>query len=234
MIDVRNLCVVKSKKIILDNISVKLNHPRFHMIVGPNGAGKTHLLKAICAGDYDKGKIEFDNDKLAWMPNKLELPFNYTTESLLLMSRFSLHKGFPKKEDYLNVGKNLDFVGLSSKAQQSFNSLSSGEQAKVQIAWLLATEADTLVFDEPVAHLDIRARIEILRILKKLSADKTIIISHHDLSSVTNFADEVHFIKNGKMIASGATSSIFNAQNIRTVFEVNCDITTEGYIHFLD
>ena len=36
MIDVRNVCVIKSKKIILDNISVKLNHPRFHMIVGPN------------------------------------------------------------------------------------------------------------------------------------------------------------------------------------------------------
>ena len=72
------------------------------------------------------------------------------------MSRFSLHKGFLKK-DYLKVGKNLDFVGLSSKAQQSFNSLSSGEQAKVQIAWLLATETDTLVFDEPVAHLDIKS-----------------------------------------------------------------------------
>ena len=168
------------------------------------------------------------------MPNQLNLPFNYTTEALLIMSRYSKHKGFPKKKDYDDIYQNLSYVGLCNKAKQSFNSLSSGEKAKVQIAWLLSTEADTLIFDEPVAHLDIRATIDVLKILKKLSKTKTVIISHHDLSSVNSFADEVHFIKNGEITASGTTSKNFTSENIRFVFDVDCELTKEGYIHFLD
>ena len=59
------------------------------MIVGPNGAGKTHLLRAICAGEYKQGSIKLLDNEIAWMPNQLNLPFNYTTESLLIMSRYS-------------------------------------------------------------------------------------------------------------------------------------------------
>lgn len=234
MIQIRDLSVRKSNRDILKNISLNMYQNRFHMIVGPNGAGKTHLLKAICAGEYDKGSIDLMNTEIAWMPNQLNLPFDYTTQALLIMSRFSKHQGYPKKEDYDAVNRNLGFVGLLDKSEQAFNSLSSGEKAKVQIAWLLSTEAETLIFDEPVAHLDIRATIDVLKILKKLSTAKTVIISHHDLSSVNRFADDVHFIKNGEIIASGSTEESFTTKNIRSVFDVNCELTKEGYIHFLD
>ena len=60
------------------------------------------------------------------------------------------------------------------------------------------------------------------------------IISHHDLSSVNRFADDVHFIKNGEIIASGTTKEKFTSKNIRSVFDVDCELTEEGYIHFLD
>ena len=69
-----------------------------------------------------------------------------------------------------------------------------------------------------------RAKFEVLGILKEISKDRTIIVSHHDLNTVNDYCDYVHFIKKGSIVDSGLCNDVFTKKNVEIVFDVVCNI----------
>ncbi|MEZ4743944.1 MAG: ABC transporter ATP-binding protein [Bdellovibrionota bacterium] len=237
MIACTNLSVSKKEFSILNHVNINIPDRSFYTILGPNGSGKTTLLKCICGLNQEySGTIKinkedaktFDEEKLSknitWIPEHLNIPFEYTALELTVLGRFPWHQGHPKMIDYEKAIEALAILDLQKKQNQSIQSMSSGEQKKTLLARALASEAEIIILDEPLANLDLAAAKKVCNIFRKLSEEgKTIVASLHDLSLTYRFATHCAFLKAGILVSSGVKESVFVANNIENTYEVNVE-----------
>lgn len=244
---IENLNLSLSQRPLLHALSFRLPEPGISLILGPNGAGKTLLLRCLSGLlASDSGEAYFEDGRglrslsaeeiareMAWIPLSASLPFSFRVSELMLMGRYRHHLGYPKGEDRAVVNRALERMNLSGFRDRVYNSLSRGEQTKVDIARALAAETRILVFDEPFANLDIDACIQIQKLFLDLKAEgRTLILSHHDLHTVQDLATDVVLLREGRLIAAGPVEEIFNAENIRTAYQVDARFvrTEEGTV----
>lgn len=186
-------------------------------ILGPNGVGKSTLMRALLGLDKESlGDIRFfgqnvcDIDsiersrQLAYVPSNTSLSFDAPVIDIVLLGRYPWHQGFPKASDRDQAKAVLEKLGLSHLKNRMAKSLSSGEWQKVQIARALVTEVKCLVLDEPCAHLDLKARWELIELLHQLaSEDRAVILSSHDQYLMPKYYDYHMAFKNGLLYSSG-------------------------------
>ncbi len=117
-------------------------------------------------------------------------------------------------------------VGLDNKIQQSFNSLSGGEQQRGLIARALVQKAALIVLDEPVNHLDIYYQHQVLKLLRSLAhkLNITVVMSLHDLNLAANYCDHLCLLDQGKMVAQGPPEHVLTSQRLEQVFRIPCQI----------
>jgi iron complex transport system ATP-binding protein len=122
----------------------------------------------------------------------------------------------------------LRATGTLHLASRMFNTLSGGEKQRVVIAAALAQRPDILLLDEPTASLDLAYQLEIRSILVKLNEDSdlTIIVSTHDLNLAASLCRELILLDRGRVLAAGTTESMLEPALIRTLYQVDVDITT--------
>jgi ATP-binding cassette subfamily E protein 1 len=99
----------------------------------------------------------------------------------------------------------LESVGLTGKADQKLTELSGGQLQLAAIARVLATDADLYLLDEPSSYLDIVHRLRVARLLRRLGADRSVIVVEHDLALLDYLADQAHLIY-GEEAAFGVIS----------------------------
>ena len=243
LLSVQNISLKIQEKFILDNISFEIPKGQTTLIMGPNGAGKTLLLKCLAALLHpQKGKIlnyknqnilEFSEPELAqwrsWIPLSRDIPFNFRVRDLVVMGRYPHHKGFPDANDLKVSEQSIQRVGIRHLEDRFYNTLSRGEQTKVDIARAISHSAPLLLLDEPFANLDIEAQLQLIELLKELSDEnRTIVLSHHDLYSVQDFADRLIWIKNGKIPGYGRVSEVYNSDYIKQIFAVNASFLRDN------
>lgn len=232
---IKNLSLQSSDgQCLLRNIDCKLHASQVNMILGPNGAGKTLLLKCIAgilkpsSGEIWLGKRNLRQIPIAersmilgWLPSQSQIPFTFQALDIVIMGRFPYHHGHITQHDRHICLQTFTLLGIEDLKYRNYESLSQGEQIKVQLARILAANPDILVLDEICANLDIKAKIDILQLLSELSAQgKTIILSHHDLHSVFAYANQLVMLKNGKVAAQGPVSDSFTPSSIEKVFGI--------------
>ncbi len=218
MLKIENLVVGYGKKIVLKGINLNLNRGVFYSILGPNGSGKSTLLKSIAKYiKNDNGKIYLDGTELnrlsqreiakriAYLPQITNfLPYTTVFDAILLGRK--PHISFePTIKDLEIVEKTIHEFNLSSHAFKKINELSGGEVQKILIARALTQQPEVLLLDEPVNHLDPKNQIEILRVIKRLTAQQKLvsIIVLHDINLAIQFADYFIFIREGKILKEG-------------------------------
>lgn len=231
-----NLSLQLSQRTLLHSLAFDLPEPGISLILGPNGAGKTLFLRCLTGLiPSAEGQVRFEDGKsvtalspeemalrIAWTPLSAALPFSFKVSELMLMGRYRRHLGYPKKEDHEAVEKALDRLQLSSFRDRVYNSLSRGEQTKVDIARSIAADTPILVFDEPFANLDIDACLQVQKLFRTLKDEgKTLILSHHDLHSVLDLATHVVLLREGRLVGAGACAETFTAENIRKTYQVD-------------
>jgi iron complex transport system ATP-binding protein len=125
----------------------------------------------------------------------------------------------------MTVPEALDMVGLSGKADARLSDLSGGERRRTFIAMTLVQGAGLLLLDEPLANLDIKYQIELVRLLRKLREAKNIsvVMALHDINIALQF-DTVMLIKNGNMIGSGKPESVLTRKMLKQAFDVNMEV----------
>lgn len=230
VITVEGLSVSYERKRVLTNIYLEIEAGNIYGVIGPNGAGKSTLFKAMLGlVEMNAGKVRFwkkniteQRKEVAYIPQKNEVDWNFpaTVFDVVEMGRYPHKKLFNRlnQHDKDLVQAALQEVGIEDLAQRQIGELSGGQQQRVFIARALCQEADVLFLDEPFVGVDMKTEERIIEILKKLARQgKTLLVVHHDLSTVNAYFDKV-ILLNQRLIAAGNTDEIFTEQNINTTY----------------
>ena len=219
MLEIKNIVKSYGRHKALSNLCLKIPAGALYGLVGPNGAGKTTAMKIISGIIYpDSGNIFFNNinifedrkalkEIVGYVPDVLGIYDDMTVFEYMLF--FAAAYGFTgyvarKKSEIL-----LEQVGMTEKKDFYLNELSRGMQQKLCVARALIHDPELIIMDEPASGLDPRARYELKELLQELNAGgKTVILSSHILSEVSEICTDIGIIDGGKMVISGSVEDI--------------------------
>lgn len=226
-----------SVKTVCTGITETIFSGELTCLIGENGAGKSTLLRTLSgflppvSGEIillGKPLRSYGERALSTiigvvLTEKTNLQ-NMTVEELVGMGR-SPYTGFWGRlsgEDRRKVGESLEMVGITGLRSRMVQTLSDGERQKVMIAKALAQETPVIFLDEPTAFLDYPSKVEILRLLGRLSRDfgKTIFLSTHDLELALRVADRVWLMsKPGRLQTGSPENLVIDPETGRFYFE---------------
>lgn len=229
-ISVKGLSVSFDRKRVLTNIYLEIEAGKIYGVIGPNGAGKSTLFKAILdLLPMDNGAVKIEGKpiekmrkKVVYVPQKNDVDWQFpaTVFDIVLMGRYPHKKVFQRlsKEDNTIALQALEEVGMTAFKDRQIGELSGGQQQRVFIARALCQESDIFFLDEPFVGVDMTTEDKIIQILKRLAKEgKTLLVVHHDLSTVRKYFDKV-ILLNQRMIAYGDTETVFNEENIARAY----------------
>lgn len=223
-------------KKVLHELSFEIPEASLFAILGANGAGKTLLLRCL-AGLTKPSEGTIENKRassLSWVPLSQSLPFDFRVFELVIMGRFSKHQGFPQKIDREIALDAIKRCRIEEFVDRSYNSLSRGEQTKVDIARAIASETKLILLDEPFSNLDIDAVLQMTAVFKALREEgRTLIFSHHDLFTTRDLATDVLILKKGRVLNYGPLKKVFEASAIEKAYNVRAIFHEDGGHQFL-
>jgi iron complex transport system ATP-binding protein len=226
-------------RVALREVELEVREGELLSVVGPNGAGKTTLLRVI-AGILrpQRGKVYVDGRPASRLsPREISkrigavaqdpgTNFDFTVEELVELGRLP-YLSFPDRlgpRDREAVERALRLVGLSTLRKRRLSTLSGGERRKAFIAAALAREPEVLLLDEPTAHLDIKAQVELIQLFRDWAGEGiTVIATAHDLNLAATFP-RVLLLAKGELLADGNPQAVFTPENVRLAFDVEADI----------
>ncbi|AQX19115.1 manganese/iron transport system ATP-binding protein [Bartonella sp. A1379B] len=201
-------------------------------LIGVNGSGKSTLFKAIMGFvKPSKGKIcilglsvkkALKQNLIAYVPQSEDIDWDFPVlvEDVVLMGRYG-HMNFfryARKQDHEAVRIALERVDMLPFAKRQIGELSGGQKKRVFLARALAQQAKAILLDEPFTGVDIKTEDKIITLLQDLRKEGAVIlVSTHNLDSVTEFCDRTILIK-GTVVASGITEVVFTQKNLENFF----------------
>jgi branched-chain amino acid transport system ATP-binding protein len=223
-----------------DNISLAVPPGELHAIIGPNGAGKTTLIGQL-SGELapDAGRIRFDGADITALPayrrSWLGLARSFQITSLFLdftaLDNVALavqaHAGHSfrfwrdaRDEPALREPARtaLARVGIADRADVMVANMSHGEHRQLEIAMALATKPRMLLLDEPMAGMGPEESARIVKMLRELKQELTILLIEHDMDVVFALADRITVLVYGRVIASGVPSAIRANAEVRQAY----------------
>jgi manganese/zinc/iron transport system ATP- binding protein len=225
-VEIDQLTVNYDQTLVLWNITCSVPAGKLVGIIGPNGAGKSTLLKALLGMVRPaSGRVlllgkpyKHMRQKIAYVPQRSSVDWDFplTAFELVLMGRYRKLGFFkrPKAADRQAALRALELVGMLSFAHRQISQLSGGQQQRLFIARALLQDAEIYLMDEPFAGVDMATEKEIMSIVDKLRAEgKTVLIVHHDLSTVDAYFDWAIML-NTSLVACGPVSEVFHAENV--------------------
>jgi iron complex transport system ATP-binding protein len=202
-------------------------------LVGPNGSGKTTLLRTIygalkpCAGFITVGADELSRlsaresaRRTAVVMQSSTSDFEFSVYEIVAMGR-TPYKGLldgDTKADRAIVWSALKRVGAAHLAGRYFATLSGGEMQRVLVARAIAQGSSILLLDEVTNHLDIKAQLELLDLVRSMQI--TTIAALHDLNHAATYCDKVYVLQEGRVVAEGCPETTLTAELIMRVFGV--------------
>ncbi|MFN8671901.1 MAG: ABC transporter ATP-binding protein [Candidatus Sericytochromatia bacterium] len=205
--------------IAVKNVNFEVQKNSIFALIGPNGAGKTTLIKMIATLlEPTKGQIFVDGienleqrkearAKLGFLPDIFHLYDDLKVKEYL--EYFCLAYNIPRPEHEARIKRAINLVNLEVKTDEFISDLSRGMKQRVGIAKTLIHEPSILLLDEPASGLDPKARIELRNILKLLQEEgKTLVVSSHILSELSDFCDSFGIMEKGVMVKNGKLHDI--------------------------
>jgi iron complex transport system ATP-binding protein len=219
MISVRNLSLNLGKVAILHSISAQFTCGQIHVIMGPNGAGKSTLLKALAGIYATRGAVRLEDmpleqltlqqraRRIAYLPQFAQPAWNLTALELVALGR--LAHGTHNSENQAAALQALSACDAVALAHRAIYSLSGGERARVLFARLIAGDAEYLLLDEPLNHLDPKHQRGLLQLIKaQAQLGKSLILILHDINAAASIADQLFLMKDGVIMAHGCAEKI--------------------------
>jgi len=211
---------------VLDGVDLVVNPGERIALVGPNGAGKSTLLKLILGlEEHTTGTMEVYGNpahecrhRVAIVPQRstVDWRFPVTVRQVVLMGRY-VHLGWfkrPTSDDHQAAAEAMEAMQVTDLADRQIGELSGGQQQRVMLARTLAHNADLLLLDEPLNHVDISTQELIFHTLERLTArGKAVIVSTHDLGVLTVHFSRAVFLDH-RIIADGPVNEVLTPQTI--------------------
>lgn len=214
-LELKNIHKSFDNKEVLKGINLSVQSGRALGLLGRNGAGKTTTIRIIMGIFHaNEGEILLDGKKFVPEKNKIGyLPEErgmYPKKTVLeQMTYFARLRGLDKKRAVESSKKWLEKLQVSEYEKRKMDTLSKGNQQKVQLAATLVCDPDLVVLDEPFSGLD-PVNSQILKgvIRELISIGKIVIFSSHQMSYVEEFCEDIVIINQGEVLLDGHLEEI--------------------------
>jgi branched-chain amino acid transport system ATP-binding protein len=223
-----------------DDVTLSIPPGELHAIIGPNGAGKTTLIGQLTGElSSQSGRIRFAGEEItalpAWRRSLLGLARSFQITSLfpdftaldnvaLAVQAHAGHsfrfwrdaRGEPELRQPARAA--LERAGLGPRADTLLANMSHGEHRQLEIAMALATKPRMLLLDEPMAGMGVEESARMVRLLRELKQEVTILLIEHDMDAVFALADRISVLVYGRIIASGEPAAIRANPDVRRAY----------------
>jgi len=230
MIELRNICKRFGSKIVLDDVSLKIEDGETFVIIGQSGVGKTTILRAIAGFfDPDSGEVLIDGIHMDRATSRVKAnlreKMGFLFQSGALINWLSVrenvalplveHRIGTKEEIDHIVDEKLELLQLTDAAEKMPSDISGGMKKRVGLARAIVRNPRIILYDEPTSGLDpvMSAKIDELIIKMKNELKVTSIVVTHDMESAYRIADRIAMIYKGSVLQCGTPEEIKNTTN---------------------
>lgn len=214
-LELKNIKKSFEEKEVLHGVSFSVESGRALGLLGRNGAGKTTTMRIIMdvfranEGEVllDGKKFKPDGSQVGYLPEERGLyPKKVVKEQMMYLAML---RGMTKKEAAKSTAKWLEKLQVSEYTDKKLETLSKGNQQKVQLAATLVGEPEIVILDEPFSGLD-PVNSQILKdvITELISEGRIVIFSSHQMSYVEEFCEDIAIINHGDVVLSGNLDAI--------------------------
>ncbi len=232
MLEIKNVSKAFGKKVVLDNICLKVNDMSIYGLVGYNGAGKTTLFKVITdvyskdSGEVRlKGEDVHDNEgaksRIFYVPDDL---FFMTGASMKKMAEF--YQGYYPRFDMKTFERLADMFSLNTKAKIS--GFSKGMQRQTEIILALSAKPDLILLDESFDGLDPAKRNLMRKLLTEFISEtgSSVVISSHNLNELADMCDHIALM-NGNKISLDVSVNDISEEKFKLRLAFKDDVSDE-------
>ena len=212
-IEIKNVTKIIKKTKVIDSVSLKVEGGKIYGLSGKNGCGKTMLMRLISGLIYPTTGEIIINDKILGrdcsFPESIGLLIenpafltDYTAYENLKMLNGMVGKKL-SKEEILDV---IESVGLDPKDKRKYYKFSLGMKQRLGIAAAIMGKPEVILLDEPINAIDVDGVSEIRNLIRDLrDEDRVIVIACHDKEEMEYMADEIIYMKDGKIVKGDAS-----------------------------
>jgi iron complex transport system ATP-binding protein len=227
-------------RVLVQDVSLRVEAGEVLALLGPNGAGKTTLLRLL-AGEArpSAGRIELLGRAIeeykalelafvrAVLTQRREINFPFSAYEVAFLGRVPHMQQRPEKPlDHARTEWALEQARALLFAPRTYLSLSGGEQSRVDLARVLAQEPRLLLLDEPTNHLDPKHQVEVLTLCRRLVQEGWgVVVVLHDLNLAALFADRLLLLHHGRSIAEGTPAEVLRPERLEAVYELPFTLT---------
>ena len=233
-----HLTVGYDKKPLIKDICIGIEKGEIVTLIGPNGSGKSTILKSITRQlKLVGGNVEFDgknlhelsfrelSTKMAVVLTERMKPELMTCHDIVATGRYPYtgRLGMLTREDEEKVEKAMRAVHAEELGGRDFNAISDGQRQRVLLARAICQEPEVIILDEPTSFLDIRHKLELLAILRRMAKEKgiTVIMSLHEIDLAQKISDKVVCVKGDRIAGFGNPEEIFTEEKIRELYGID-------------
>ena len=235
--ETHDLSVGYSGRPLIEKINLSIEKGRILTLIGPNGSGKSTILKTITKHlEKIAGVVTIENDNISKWSNK-ELakrlsvmlteridPELMTCEQVVAMGRYPYtnHFGSLTPGDRQVVEESLHMVRAEELAERPFTDISDGQRQRIMLARAICQQPEIIVLDEPTSYLDIRHKIELLDILRKMAREKNVavVMSLHEIDLAAKISDQIICVKGDRIRLFGTPEQVFTGERVKELYEL--------------
>ena len=223
----------------LNNISFDVKAGEIVGFLGPNGAGKSSTMKiATCYLPPTSGQVRVQGLDVVEEPTKVRKIIGYLPEHNPLYLDLYVHEylsfigglyGLKGKVLKSRIGEIVELCGLTLEQNKRIETLSKGYRQRVGLAQALIHDPEVLILDEPTSGLDPNQLVEIRKLIKAISHNKTVMFSTHIMQEVQALCDRVIVINKGQIVADDSLSNLLQKQGraVALIVEFESNVTVE-------
>ncbi len=245
MVKASNIGYKTGARYLLREVSFDVQAGEHMAVIGANGAGKSTLLRLLSrellpvTGTLELEGRSMNSYSIAALAklravlsqqNSVSIPFSVF--ELVMMGRYPYYDNVPSVKDMDIVHKVLSLMNIQHLYDRDYNTLSGGEQQRVQFARTLAQIYDRgqalLLLDEPTNGLDLLFQHQLLALARQMADQGFAVISIlHDMNFASRYSDKVLMLKEGRMVSYGSPGTCLTPANIRDAFGLDVQVVDE-------
>ncbi len=237
VLEVEGLTVTYGEQVAVDQADLVVRRGELFGFIGPNGAGKSTTMRVLATVQRaPEGSVrvlgrdvgldpEWVRWRLGYMPDLFGMPEALSVHEYLDLHA-DLHAIDPRRKPQA-IDAVLDLTDLGDHRAKTTGALSKGMRQRLFLAKTLLPEPEVLILDEPASGLDPRARIELRALLQELNRmGKTILISSHVLTELSEICDSIGVIEAGRVLAQGSVTEIL--ARVRPHLDVRIELLSDS------